>query len=266
MSTGGPGHGLERNDWLGRVLVASDEPAWASATCTSLSSAGFSADACSPADVSSAFDRSLPDLVLLSSSAAPEQALAICGWLRARDSTPLVVVTSSARVDPVDLLTQGADLVLRSSIGEHELAARLRVLMRGRAPRPAPQAVIEFADLILECEHRRLHLDAGTLELEGKELQLMEALMVAGSRITPRRWLREILRQDDTALDGLVRRLRERLESVEGWRRIVTVRGVGFRLLERKPLEAQPQPAPIHRVIDLRGAKVDAVVQPAEAR
>ncbi|MBI3256792.1 MAG: hypothetical protein HYZ59_03295, partial [Actinobacteria bacterium] len=47
-----------------------------------------------------------------------------------------------------------------------------------------------------------------------------------------RRRLQAVLAVEGADLDGQVRRLRQRVEAIEGWRRIVSEHGLGFRLLE----------------------------------
>jgi hypothetical protein len=54
--------------------------------------------------------------------------------------------------------------------------------------------------------------------------------MLRGGRVVPRSTLRIKLRVSDAELDGHMRRLRQRMEGIEGWRRITSLRGVGFAL------------------------------------
>lgn len=260
MDAGGTSRGSTQYYRLGRVLVAGDETTWGSVVRGWLVTAGFEAEECGARDVLVAFERVLPDLAVIAAALDPPRTLAACKWIRSRSSIPLMVISQSATLDPVDVLAGGADLVLRSSVGERELVARVRGLLRRSPARVATrQPVVGIGDLVLDRERRRLQVRGRTLQLEGREFQLMDALITGGPKLTSRSDLREVLRQDDASLDGLVRRLRERLETVEGWRRIVTVRGVGFRMLEAPP-HTGFAPATLE-VIDLRGSATDWAVQ-----
>lgn len=250
---------------LGRVLVAGDEMASGSAVRECLSSAGFETEACDSREVLIAFERVIPDLVVITARLDTSHTVAVCQWIRSRCSVPLVVISGSPRLDPVDVLTRGADLVLRSSVGERELVARVRGLLRRRPPRlTVRQPAWSFGDIALDREQRQLQLPGSMLQLEGREFHLMEMLMRGGPKLSARRALRETLREDDAGLDGLVRRLRERLEAVEGWRRIVTVRGVGFRVLEERPGSVDAAAIPTLPVIDLRAAEMELIDQRGE--
>lgn len=236
MGTGELIRGASTASGLGRVLLASGDAGGASVVERCLASAGFETDVCESRQVLVVFQRTLPDLVVISAGVAPSHTLAVSSWIRSRGSTPLIVIASSATLDPVDVLARGADLVLPTSVGESELVARVRGLLRHSPPRRAVlQPVLSVGDVTLDREAGQLRLSGHLLQLEGRELHLMEMLILGGSKLTTRPSLRIALDESDGGLDRLVRRLRERLESVEGWRRIVAVRGVGFRLLDGPP-------------------------------
>lgn len=265
MGAGGSSSRATPDYRLGRVLVAGDEMACGSVVRECLSSAGFEAEACDSREVLVAFERIIPDLVVITADLAHSHTLAACQWIRSRGSVPLIVVTGSPTLDPVDVLTRGADLVLRTSVGERELVARVRGLLRRNPPRlTVRQPVLGFGGIALDREQRQLQLSGSMLQLEGREFHLMEVLMKGGPKLTARRELRETLREDDAGLDGLVRRLRERLEAVEGWRRIVTVRGVGFRVLDERPGNTAAIAIPTPPVIDLRAAELERIGQRGE--
>lgn len=261
MGTGESISGATPAYGLGRVLLAGNDADGRSIVQTCLASAGYEAEVCEPRRVLVAFQRTLPDLVVISPGLARPHTLAVCTWIRARASTPLIVISSSAALDPVDALTCGADLVLPPSVGDSELVARVRGLLRRSPPRrTALQPEVGFSGISLDREAGRLRLPGGVLQLDGRELDLMEALVLGGSKLTDRQSLRKALGEDDSGLDRLVRRLRERLESVDGWRRIVAVRGVGFRLLQRPPVGEGPAIAE-PRIIDLREGEPEQSVQ-----
>jgi DNA-binding response OmpR family regulator len=240
----GAGHGTTggRHQFrLGRVLVAHADDGWMADLGRWLSQAGFETTTCTPRAALVSFDRERPDLMVLAAHDGHEDAVAACQWIRNRSSVPILVAASrTARLDLVQLLTSGADLVLPTTVGERELVARVRALLRGRPPRQVTDPARAYGGLRLDRAAGVLHLNSGVLALEDRQLQLMELLLQTAPRVTSRATVREVLKVDDSTLDGLVRRLRERLEVAEGWRRIVAIRRVGFRLLAEAPAGHQP--------------------------
>lgn len=232
---------LRRQYRLGRVLVSQDDvEERATALVRCLTQAGFDTLTCPPRRMPVTFERERPDIVLLTATTEDRGTVALCEWLRSRSSVPvMVVVARGARPDPVELLSTGADLVLPASVGERELVARVRVLLRRSPPKVLVDGSLQpYGGLSLERESGVLHVPSGALKLEGRELALMDMLLRSAPRVTSRSAVRDALHVDEGALDGLVRRLRERLEGAEGWRRIVAIRRVGFRLLEHRPRSA----------------------------
>lgn len=247
-----------------RVLLAQGDDEWGAELRRWLTGAGFEASVCTTRSTLVEFDREQPDLVLLASAVGQDEAVGVCRWIRARSSVPIVVAAArSARIDVVQLLTSGADLVLPATIGERELVARVRAVLRGRPPRPTTgDPARPYGGLRLDRGAGVLHVDHGELPLEDRQLQLMALLLQTAPRVTPRAAARELLKVDDSTLDGLVRRLRERLEAVEGWRRIVAIRRVGFRLLAERPVTASaPACAPVVVHLDAEAAVGEAVLQ-----
>lgn len=228
---------------LGRIVVVGGPPEWRRAVNEILGSAGFETDTCdSGTGAKALFGTFHPELVIMAAELTDEPAVDLCRWVRARSSVPVVVVAQSRHFDAVHILDLGADLVLKEPIGQNELLARLRATLRRRPPALRPDIVIH-GDARLHRAEQTLYLQDGSIRLEGRELALVEALMRNGAKVTSRGSLQALLCVNGAELDRYVRRLRQRLEQIEDWRRIVSERGVGFRLLERRP--ARP---PLHRL------------------
>lgn len=249
---GGPGSESNRDYQLGRVLVAGCASRWASTLHEGLRSAGLDAVGCDPED-RAAFERFLPDLVVVACDLVEPETLAFCRWIRARSSIPVVLVVSQpGRDDVVAALDSGADMVLGAPIRQRELAARVRALLRRHPPRQVDLAtIVTHGDLRLDRDRGRLELPGGALELAGTDFKLMELLVLAAPKVVPRNEMQRALGVDGAVLDGLMRQLRGRVEAVEGWRRILAVRGVGFRILAGDPAGEARRGGP-PPVIDLR--------------
>lgn len=236
---------------FGRVLVAGRPSGWAASLQEGLLSVGFKVLECGPED-RAAFERLLPDLVVVICDSVEPGTLAFCRWIRARSSIPLVVVVCRPeREDLVVAIDSGADMVLGAPIRQREVEARVRALLRRRPARHADlPAVVTYGDLRLDRNRRRLELPGGTLDLAETEFKLMESLLLAAPKVAARSELQRALAVGGAGLDGLMRQLRARLEAIESWRRIVAVRSVGFRILSAHPGVPASSVAP-PAVIDL---------------
>ena len=168
--------------------------------------------------------------------------LEVCRRLKGDEATkgiPIIMVT--ARVEEIDRLLGlelGADDYLTKPYSIRELLARVRTSLR-RSTAEVPAAGSEervMAAGSIELDQGRYQLRAGEMvfDLPRKEFEVMEALMVERGRIVPRERLLDdiwgITWTDSKTLDQHIRRLRRKLEQVEGAPRIETVRGVGYRL------------------------------------
>lgn len=229
---------------FGRIFVVDGPWDWRQTVSHTLRSEGFETVAChSGAQAKALFGAFHPELVMLAAEIADVPAAELCSWIRTLSAVPVVVVAQSRHFDAVRILELGADLVLREPIGRNELLAGLRAILRRSPPAMRFGDVVTHGDLRLNRADHTLHLEDGTVLLEGRELELVEALMRNGAKVTGRSALQAQLCVSGAGLDGCVRRLRQRLELVENWRRIVSERGVGFRLLERRPAPTPAAPA-----------------------
>jgi two-component system, OmpR family, response regulator RegX3 len=164
------------------------------------------------------------------------RGLEVCATLRKHSRVPLMAVSrSNAEDDVVAGFRCGADALVAEEIGDRELIARLRALMR-RVPRRArhvPVDVLVVGAVELNRATRQASVQGQLVALPRREFDILEMLMqnpdVVVTKVALRRQLWS-LSPDSRTLDVQVRRLRSRLAAVEGGRRrIVTVRGVGYR-------------------------------------
>jgi two-component system OmpR family response regulator/two-component system response regulator QseB len=109
----------------------------------------------------------------------------------------------------------------------HELAARLRALLRRAAGEAAP--LIRVGEVELDPAARRLRFRGEPVELPAREFALLEALMLAAGRVLTREQLAERLyawgeEVESNSIDVHVHHLRRKLAPGL----IRTVRGVGY--------------------------------------
>jgi phosphate regulon transcriptional regulator PhoB len=179
-----------------------------------------------------------PDLVLLDLMLPEVDGLEVCRRVRQDPRTsalPIVMLTAKGEeVDRVLGLEMGADDYVVKPFSPKEVVARVRaVLRRTRAPRGA--APITSGRLTIDAGRHVVEVNGRPVELTPKEFDLLRALAEAEGRVLSREFLLDRVwgyaaagEIESRTVDVHVRRLRVKLGD-EG-RRIVTVKGVGYRL------------------------------------
>lgn len=178
------------------------------------------------------------DLVLLDLGLPDVDGLEVCQRLRAAGYAQgiLILTARDGELDRVVGLDVGADDYLSKPFGLAELTARVRALLRRTAPAEQPAAQVEIAaGLRIDTAARRVWIDDVEIALTTKEFDLLALLhSELGSVITRERLMDEIWDENwfgsTKTLDVTTGRLRQKLDEVRAAARIVTVRGVGFRL------------------------------------
>jgi two-component system response regulator MprA len=133
-------------------------------------------------------------------------------------------------------LDSGADDYLVKPFAHDELLARIRALLRRRAP--ARHETLRFADLVMDVDSREVRRGDRTIELSALQFSLLEHFLRNPRIVLDRDRLLEVVwgMDADTAsnvVDVYVGYLRRRLEGPDEPRLIQTVRGFGYVLRER---------------------------------
>jgi DNA-binding response OmpR family regulator len=211
------------------VLLAEDDSAIAEPLSRALQREGYSVDVA--VDGVAALDRVRTgriDLLVLDLGLPGMDGLEVCRRLRL-DHPDLPVLMLTARTDEVDFvvgLDAGADDYVGKPFRLAELLARVRALLRRRAPE-----AVEAGGVRMELSGRRVLVDGVEVGLANKEFELLRVLMLrVGQVVTREEILREVWNDPDLktskTLDMHMSWLRRK---IGGERRIATVRGVGFR-------------------------------------
>ena len=226
------------------VLVVEDEAAIAELIALNLRHAGYEVKLADTADAAqAAVDRVLPDLVLLDWMLPGQSGLALARRWRAEQRTralPIIMLTArAAEGDKVSGLDAGADDYLTKPFSPNELLARMRAVLRRKAPE-ALDAAVEVAGLRLDPATRRVTraLPAhGVVEAKvgPTEFRLLHFFMTHPERVHSRAQLLDRVWGDhvfieERTVDVHVKRLREALAPVGCSQLIETVRGAGYRL------------------------------------
>ncbi|MCU1350810.1 MAG: DNA-binding response regulator [Acidimicrobiales bacterium] len=221
-----------------RILVVEDDEAIGRGLSSALERQGYTVDWVSHG--ASALDLAAaqpPDLVLLDLGLPDIDGVEVCRRLRQAhpDATIVIVTARTAEIDVVVGLDAGADDYVTKPFGIAELAARIRAHLRRRDLAPGAEPVITVGGVQLDREARRVFVDGEEVSLRAKEFDLLALLMAeAGSAITRERIMSEVWDENwwgsTKTLDMHISSLRRKLgDPVDASRRIVTLRGVGYR-------------------------------------
>ena len=224
------------------VLVVEDEPAIQELISVNLSFAGHSVRSAADAEQAQALIQSeLPDLILLDWMLPGASGVALARKLRADDRTrhiPLIMLTArSAEHDKVDGLEAGADDYVTKPFSPKELLARLKAVLRRRAPKLTDD-IIKADTLVLEPATHRVSGDGHDLTLGPTEFRLLHFFMTHSERVFSRGQLLDQVWGDhvfveERTVDVHIRRLRKALEESGHENMVETIRGAGYRFSSR---------------------------------
>jgi DNA-binding response OmpR family regulator len=221
------------------VLLVEDDTAIAGPLSRALQREGYEVDVVG--DGAAALERAgaaSPDLMVLDLGLPGMDGLEVCRRVRT-DQPDLPVLMLTARTDEVDFvvgLDAGADDYVGKPFRLAELLARVRALLRRRAPE-----ILDAGGVRMEPSARRVTVDGLEIGLANKEFELLRVLLAhAGQVVSREEILREVWNDPEMktskTLDMHMSWLRRKLgdsdhadHGTSAGRRISTVRGVGFR-------------------------------------
>ncbi|MFO1329890.1 MAG: phosphate regulon transcriptional regulator PhoB [Rubrivivax sp.] len=231
---------------MSRILVVEDESAIAELIAINLRHAGHEVTlAATSEQAQAAVTGELPDLVLLDWMLPGDSGVQLARRWRADARTrELPVILLTARADEADKvvgLDAGADDYLTKPFSTKELLARIRAVLRRKAPNTLDEAV-EIQGLRLDPATRRVAHRVGDelreLRMGPTEFRLLHFLMTHPERVHTRSQLLDRVWGDhvfieERTVDVHIKRLREALAPAGLPQLIETVRGVGYRLTQR---------------------------------
>lgn len=220
------------------ILLVEDEPAIQELLAFNVAQCGFRA--ISALDVASAraeINRALPDLILLDwmlpGASGVEFARQLRADARTRDIPIIMLTARSEERDKVLGLEAGADDYITKPFSPRELMARIRAVLRRRAPQISDETVRQGA-LELSPTTHRVSAHGKHIELGPTEFRLLHFFMTHPERVYSRTQLLDQVWGDhvfveERTVDVHIRRLRLALEVAACDQLIQTVRGSGYR-------------------------------------
>ena len=221
----------------GSILIVEDELVTQRLIAASLERAGYKAiQVPSVAQAEAAIREVLPDLMLLDWILPGTTGVSFLRQLRNERRTkqiPIIMLTGrTEEFDKVTGLEAGADDYLTKPFSHRELLARIRAVVRRRAPLLGDEP-LEFGDLKLDPAARRVSTGGGKINLWATEFRLLHFLMTHPDRVYSRGQLLDEVWGDhvfveDRTVDVHIRRLRQALQPSGHHKMIETVRGAGY--------------------------------------
>jgi DNA-binding response OmpR family regulator len=224
-----------------KILVIEDEPKLATQLVDTLRNDGYTVSLADDGEQAWEKARSeKPDLFVLDMMLPKLDGLSLCRMIRNETSlstTPIIIITArGGEMDKIIGLESGADDYLVKPFGIGEFLARVRAVLR----RPSSTATLQqdeivISDIRLNLTSRRLFKGEDEKKLSNKEFDLLAELMRNKNAVLSRDLLLAKVWGydyfvDKRTVDVHVRWLREKIEDdASNPRRIVTVRGVGYR-------------------------------------
>ena len=221
-----------------RVLIVEDEPAIAELIAVNLRHNGFLPTwAMDSTSAQVELDAVLPDVILLDWMLPGESGLVLAKRWRENPRTkavPIIMLTARGdEQDRVSGLDAGADDYIAKPFSVKELLARVRAVLRRRAPEQVG-GVVTVGALSLNASTYRVTFGDEALKLGPTEFKLLHYLMTHAERVHSRAQLLDQVWGDhvfieERTVDVHVKRLREAL-GASASPMVETVRGAGYRI------------------------------------
>lgn len=229
------------SDKLGRmalILIAEDQRELAESLELYLKSHNYRTERAHDGDEAlKLFRAAKPDLVLLDVMMPKRDGFEVLQQIRRDAKTPVIMLTAKAEeVDKVLGLGLGADDYLVKPYSLRELLARIQAVLRRTQVGEVPERnIIRIGDLEVDSYSMTARVGDKVLSLTPTEFKLLHHLALTPGRAISRSELIEAAMPESNALESAVnvhlKNLRHKLAEEGLTDLLVTVRGLGYRLL-----------------------------------
>lgn len=222
-----------------KILIIEDEYSLADAILETLKKENF--DVTMIADGIEGEDEALTniyDLILLDVMLPRRDGFQILKTLRQEKiEAPIIMLTAKSEIyDKLNGLENGADDYITKPFHMRELVARIKVVLK-RKTNVEDANILEFKDLKLDLRTGKMSSNDNEIAINGKELELLEILLLNKNQITDREQLaNKIWGYNSDAeynnVEVYVSFLRKKLKLIKSNVKIKAVRGIGYKLEE----------------------------------
>jgi len=220
-----------------RILLAEDDPLLGDGLRAGLRQLGFQVDWVRDGEAAERELRAQPYAAAVLDLGLPlKDGMDVLASIRRSGvALPVLVLTARDAVpDRIRGLDGGADDYVVKPVDLHELAARVRALVR--RSHGQPQECLTAQGVLLDPAARSVRQGGVPVPLSGREFDLLHALMLNAGRVLSREQLEQHLYSwgqevESNAVEVHVHHLRRKL----GAALIQTVRGVGYMLMRDGP-------------------------------
>ena len=219
------------------VLVVDDDAKIAAALRRALIYEGYQVEVAPDGQIALTRARErMPDLAILDIMMPGIDGLEVTRRLRAEGDVPILLLTAKdGTADRVKGLDSGADDYLVKPFAYEELLARVRALLRRRAPRA--RRTLRYADVVMDLATREVRRSEELIPTTAKEFDLLQHFMRNPGQVLRREQLLDAVWGFDfgassNVVDVYVGYVRQKLEQGGRPRLLQTVRGVGYILKE----------------------------------
>ena len=220
-----------------KVLIIEDEYSLADAISETLNKEGFSVKV--ETDGEKGEDEAISniyDIILLDVMLPHKDGFSILKELRKEKiATPVIMLTAKSEIyDKLNGLENGADDYITKPFHMKELVARIKVILKRNLDLDNTDDM-KFGDLVLDLKTGKMKANQNEIAINGKELELLESLLLNKNQIMGREILaNKIWGYDSEAeynnVEVYVSFLRKKLKILQSNVKIKAVRGLGYKL------------------------------------
>lgn len=225
-----------------KVLVVDDESDVTELVAYNLKAKGFLVETLNDPNRSLSVARTFsPDLVILDVMMPDLNGIQICRLFRADGklkTVPVIFLTAKAEeADRIQGLETGADDYICKPFSTKELVLRVQSILRRAGEAATEPKRLQTGQIVIDVDRHEAVVAGQPVDLTATEFKLLRLLMERRGRVQTREHLLINVWNYETEIetrtvDTHVRRLREKLGAEADW--IETIRGVGYRMAERK--------------------------------
>ena len=222
------------------ILIIEDEYSLADAVAETLKSENF--NVCIKTNGEDGEDEALTenyDLILLDVMLPEKNGFDILKYLRQEKiKTPVIMLTAKSEIDDkLNGLEHGADDYITKPFAMRELMARIKAVLK-RTNNIEDTNCLEYGDLVLDLKNAKLKCKDNEIQISGKELELLEQLLLNKNQILSKEGLIERIwgyesDAEYNSVEVYITFIRRKLKLIESKVNIKAVRGIGYKLEEK---------------------------------